>query len=868
MSSTSSDESRSGSRGGAETNGPTKDATVAETEAKRPPRKRRRTVISCTECHRRKQKCDRNLPCTNCVSRGKQGACRYETGAPTAKAAHKRQQSSASIGGDTTPAADTSSIPSKVAHFGYSQTGASTLGFLKKIEDTSTGTKGGPNEEDPSPSLAGGLNTDDAAPGESFNTRERYKSLIRQLPARTYIDKLVDLYFANFNWQYYGLDRDVFDRQLAEWYRLPFNLLTTGGPQALSPDLRAFPAMLFQTIATALLVLPNAGPDATFDSLKYAGGMTFEDLAMDYSESGVAILSLLGKRQMSVTTVLTGFLRASFLKYVALVTESWHAIGTAIRDAQEIGLHRDSLDPKPKSDDPAAVLENQWEIQRRRRVWMILVGWDVHTGVVLGRPISINAGMAAPTLPIDAPIPRDRSREPVLPRGENDPPTPLTRAICAYHVMLPLREIVELEKEGPCPKDFGKVDALHRRMLEIEAKTPAFFRLDNPDTRFDDHPDCYWLPAVRATLPQLMSFNFMALHRPYIFTRPKSRTAALRASLNMLHAQRLHFQSLKPHQYKTFSLFFGTFDAIVLMASVYILFPKEHRDLVQNALQHFQWAVERFEAMSERNALARAALGVLQAIFVRLKKSLGISPQACRAMLSAPVPPVSCTGAGPAGGSRGVFPFSPSLEGEGEEDRSPFSHPTTTVASMTTTTTTTNDVLMDDLSPAQMSSSVDEVSGGRSSITTTSSGGTFSTTTPQSTTTTTKMDFFNQPTTTTTESTGSTTEFDWSLPSDFDWASLQPIYATSDLVYNDLARGFRDDGAGGVLLPSSAWGGLDGLGNGAAAAEGMVGLGEGPGGGGGLGGGGGGGGGTVPFQFEGDFGNDSVWSLLNHYTPF
>lgn len=182
---------------------------------------------------------------------------------------------------------------------------------------------------------------------------------------------------------------------------------------------------------------------------------------------------------------------------------------------------------------------------------MILVGWDVHTGVVLGRPISISVSMASPTLPVDAPIPKDRSRTPVLPRSENDPPTPLTRAIWAYHVMAPLREIVELEKEGACPKDFSKVDALHQRMLEIEAQTPPYFRLENPDTTFDDHPDCYWLPFVRATLPQLMSFNFMALHRPYIFTRPKSRKAALLASLNMLHAQRLHFQSLKPQQYKT-----------------------------------------------------------------------------------------------------------------------------------------------------------------------------------------------------------------------------------------------------------------------------------------------------------------------------
>lgn len=201
------------------------------------------------------------------------------------------------------------SLPTKVAGFGYSQTGASTLGFLRKIE--------GANPSEPLSKIA----RDSGQHGDHLNMRERYKSLIRQLPARSYIDKLVDLYFLHVNWNYDSLDRHVFDRQLAEWHSLPFSVLNNGGPQALSPDLRAFPALLFQVMATALLVLPSA-PGSAFDSLKYAADMTFEDLAVDYSESGVAILSLLGKRQMSVTTVLTGFLRAGFLKYVALVTEA------------------------------------------------------------------------------------------------------------------------------------------------------------------------------------------------------------------------------------------------------------------------------------------------------------------------------------------------------------------------------------------------------------------------------------------------------------------------------------------------------------------------------------------------------------------
>ncbi len=179
------------------------------------------------------------------------------------------------------------------------------MSFLKKIDTRLAGDRSQQNDH--------------------FGTRERYKSLIRQLPAKSYIDSLVEIYFDEFNCAYYSLDRDVFMRQLAEWNDLPFSVLNTQGPQALSPDLRAFPALLFQVVATALLVLPTHGSEPTFDSLKYAGGMTFEDLAMDYSESGMSILSLLGKRQMSMTTVLTGFLRAAFLKYVALVTEAVRA---------------------------------------------------------------------------------------------------------------------------------------------------------------------------------------------------------------------------------------------------------------------------------------------------------------------------------------------------------------------------------------------------------------------------------------------------------------------------------------------------------------------------------------------------------------
>ena len=68
-----------------------------------------------------------------------------------------------------------------------------------------------------------------------------------------------------------------------------------------------------------------------------------------------------------------------------------------MRDAQEIGMHRDSLDPRPSDPSAEAALENQWVIQQRRRAWMTLVTWDVHMACVLGRPTTTDLSMAPPS---------------------------------------------------------------------------------------------------------------------------------------------------------------------------------------------------------------------------------------------------------------------------------------------------------------------------------------------------------------------------------------------------------------------------------------------------------------------------------------
>lgn len=200
---------------------------------------------------------------------------------------------------------------------------------------------------------------------------------------------------------------------------------------------------LFQCLALSLQFQP-LDYDCSLDSLKYAAGMSFDDLASDYSESGMSIMNLLGKRHTTLVTVQAGFLRTSFLKNCGMVPESWHSLSQTIRDAQEIGLHKNTIQARKPDEKPEDVLENLWLEQLRRRVWLIISLWDIHMALVLGRPTTIDCRDGKPPFPIDAPIPKNRREIAPAPRTESDPPTPLSVLLWTCELSAPLVSISDL----------------------------------------------------------------------------------------------------------------------------------------------------------------------------------------------------------------------------------------------------------------------------------------------------------------------------------------------------------------------------------------------------------------------------------------
>ncbi|KAG5728131.1 hypothetical protein E4T56_gene19275 [Termitomyces sp. T112] len=80
-----SDRSLLGSRKSPEISALDSEPDLGEQSREPPKKKRRRQALSCTECKRRKIKCDRTQPCTPCTRRGEQSRCQWHVVEPIEK---------------------------------------------------------------------------------------------------------------------------------------------------------------------------------------------------------------------------------------------------------------------------------------------------------------------------------------------------------------------------------------------------------------------------------------------------------------------------------------------------------------------------------------------------------------------------------------------------------------------------------------------------------------------------------------------------------------------------------------------------------------------------------------------------------------
>jgi hypothetical protein len=423
----------------------------------------------------------------------------------------------------------------------------------------------------------------------------------------------------SLNWQYDLLDDQAYQEQLKAWHKVSYSDLRDNFT-AIPSEILVVPALLFQVLAQALLIhSPN---DEMVSGLLLIPDMTYHDLGAEYSDTGADILVLLGKGRVTTSTVQAGLLRASFLKSIGKVAEAWHALGATIRDAQEIGLHTGRNRYRQHLSDTEGGM--QGSSASGNKLWIILHIWDAHMAVVLGRPMATHLQLDTLTRTVGD----DEGQGALLShwQTEDTPPRPFDIIMAGYTVAYRyFQDIYDLEHHNTESQAEFTVERIHATIVSNSQLLPSWCRLENASTKFDAVRGCQWLPAAREGLYSLIHLVLLTLHRPYVFSKSSSRVEALKAGVSILHAQERLFQQSEPYQQNLFTPVYHSFDAIVLIATICLLYPGENRDRRTECIEAVGEGVQRLEISGRSNRMARSAHGVASSLYLRLMRLSGIS---------------------------------------------------------------------------------------------------------------------------------------------------------------------------------------------------------------------------------------------------
>ncbi|KAH7343327.1 fungal-specific transcription factor domain-containing protein [Rhizoctonia solani] len=367
--------------------------------------KRNRITLSCTECHRRKQQCDRGNPCSRCVKRGMAEQCYMESPpVPSRKASvidtseserltQRIEQLEALVrasyghAGDpaTMSVADMAALLSNTPHAPAQvpippSNSQEQLQSERSVQDAAAalGQLSQTNGENPLAVLLSQLGStkpsaDDPNPADP----------VASFPASPHVTGQLARYFfeaSSIHWYCVAVHKPVFYDAYLEFF---------SGRHQNAPDLD-FCVLL---AAMCALTLQFCG-DADAQAILVEGAMDKDNLRRKMFEFARTMLAHSERIQGPTLERITAMiLIAIYLENEGVVNEYYGTIGSAIRTAQSMGMHRDG--------------EGKWqmnpvEAEQRRRLWWILFTHDRLQNFVLCRPYVIHAQHCDCRLPLNA----------------------------------------------------------------------------------------------------------------------------------------------------------------------------------------------------------------------------------------------------------------------------------------------------------------------------------------------------------------------------------------------------------------------------------------------------------------------------------
>ncbi|KAF1975957.1 hypothetical protein BU23DRAFT_566161 [Bimuria novae-zelandiae CBS 107.79] len=276
------------------------------------------------------------------------------------------------------------------------------------------------------------------------------------------------------------------------------------------------------------------------------------------------------------------FYKGAWLKSESRIVESWHSLGRTIREAQELGLDKES------SNEGFA----EFEVEIRRRLWTLLYVWDWQMSAWLGRPHLIDQkdlSFRFPTLRLDQSTAEPNHLSPfahiVLQAQVARRIAPVTRDVQAFSDLSP-----------------EQVSTALKELRNFIDELPPIFRVENPDTSLDEkHP--YYV-FQRHKLHVVIYMGMLDLLKPYLTRDPKApksphdaalRTEGVDIALKLLSISHLLFVHQFPINAKFHLVVFSIFDTATTLCSamihdvdVELLHREAIMDAVESALNMLQ----------------------------------------------------------------------------------------------------------------------------------------------------------------------------------------------------------------------------------------------------------------------------------------
>ncbi|KAH8651161.1 hypothetical protein BX600DRAFT_387814 [Xylariales sp. PMI_506] len=470
---------------------------------------------ACSECQRRKQKCDRQWPCNHCQKRKVPDQCRFR---------HDAAARSSSLQQVPAKKKRTRSPPASV----HGDEDASPL-----ILDCDDIESLGYAPSHPFIELASRL-----PPHKPHITEERsslIEEAIRVFPARPYIDLLTRNFFDHVNYHYYVLEPRVFLDEYQQWWadRIQSKSLDMEWTSLLlivcACSLHHLPLDMRQRFQCELAESPSRLSTRCFEASQRLG-------------------NAIPAGQGSLTRIQQLIHVCSWQKSEGDYIACWHTLNSAIRWAQELSM-RQPYDGDPNLTD--------FERQMRRRAWCVLDTWDWQISAMLSRPIIINRNDCFVGLPSAA--------------IQGNAPSPI------LHMRLQ-RELITIifERFGDLDHNRSPKEALEQieDIKKWMQSFPSTFNIEEPDTSKDNtYP---WIALQRHYLHIISYASIVSLTKPFLARRPcqnesiqelQLKHIGIDYSLQLMDCLTCFFNSVYPNDARFHSLLFSLFDTAALFCS-------------------------------------------------------------------------------------------------------------------------------------------------------------------------------------------------------------------------------------------------------------------------------------------------------------